>query len=265
MKLDIRYIAMAALHTIGKENKTIISWDDLTRYVELLEYKFKTNINLVTKDDYNSKLFLDNVYCQVTSKNVYFSINPRIHPKQFKLTDNELLLNDEDSKKFIEGYNEQECQEAKKVVLNEYRNKYLVDINSLNEYLGTAPEFNIFLGDFMAVYILEYSRLCGNVLDGKQFEKAIQDINRYLNNKGIHFVNSDSFSLLAFLINKNYISKKDKSLIININNVEEYNDIVISKVNVNLYNYIKKLAQIYIIDSVLDPEVVFEKQNNYQI
>lgn len=263
MNLDIRDVAIAALHTVNKENKTIISWDEVARYAELLEKKFDKQITLISKDDYDNESFLDNVYCYTTSRNVYFSINPNIHPKQFKNNIEELLLNGDETIEFMKGYKEEELKEAKKLVLNEFRNEYLVGINSLDEYLGTAPESNIFLSDFMAAYILEYSRLCGNVLNIKQFETAIQDINLYLNSKGIHFINPDSFSLLVFLVNnRNYISKKDNSLIINIDNVEEFNDNVISKININLQGYIKKLAQIYIIDSVLDPEEVFENKKD---
>jgi len=266
MEMDIRDVAMAALYTIGKENKTIISWDDVARYAEILEKRLRTNIGLVSTDNYDNDFFLDNVYCYVTSRNVYFSINPRIHPKQFKIKNiDELLLTSEEKVEFIKEYDETELIEAKKLVLNEYRNEYLVDINSLDEFLGTIPTSKILLGDFIAIYLLEYSRLCGNTLNAKTFEKDILVINKYLNKKGVHFINPDSFGLLALVNGKKCITKKANDFIISIDDVEEYNDTIISRVDINLYNYLKKLAEIYIIDSVLDPEMVFEEQNKKDI
>lgn len=261
MKLDVRTLVIAALATIAKEKgKTVISFNDLIKYKELLEKKYKIKFDLGYTDNFNESLYQQNIDCRITNGNAYFSINFDTHPSELaNMINQNLLLNGDDSKKFASEYDNSN-ELIRKQIADEYLEKRLENKSSLNEFLGKKPFANIFFNDFMAIYILQYSRFCGNIIDNDKFYKDIESISKYLRTQNIQFINPDKFNMFVFFRRNSKHVKMDSSKItINIDNIRTYYENAIKNIKPELYSYIANLLEVYMIKETLNPELFFEK------
>jgi len=264
MKLDIRILVIAALATVAKEKgKTVISFNDLIKYKELLEKKYEMNFDLAYTDKFNESLYQQNIDCRITNGNVYFSIKFDTHPSELNnMINQNLLLNDDDTKKFTSEYDSSN-ELIKKQIADEYLDERLESKNSLEEFLGKSPSKNIFFEDFMAIYILQYSRFCGNIIDNNKFYEDIEKISEYLNEKNITFVNPNKFNLFIFLRrNSKYINMNNGTISINIDDIRSYYESTIKSIKPELYNYISNLLEIYMIKGSFNPDLLFQNKKD---
>ena len=261
MKIDIRNLVIAALSTIAKEKgKTVISFNDVMVYKELLENRYKTKLYLNYTDSFNDELYQQNIECRMTNGNAYFSINFDTHPSELaSIVNHNLLLNEQETKKFVSEYDSSNDM-IQKQVANEYLDERLEKANSLDDFLGKAPFGNIFFEDFMAIYILQYSRFCGNIINNDKFYEDIEKISNYLKSRNITFVNPNKFNLFVFLRrNSEYVKMNNETISINIDDISSYYESAIKNIKPDLYIYISNLLELHMIKGSLNSDLFFEK------
>jgi len=259
MKISMKKLVATALCTTMKyTNETTISYNDLSRYIELLESQNRENYE-VEQEEIN--LNEDNIIYVITN-NMFFSINPSIFPHEFlKYNDTSIILGKQYLQKYIDGLNIQENRNVKKAIMQEYRRLYLSQVKSIDEFMGKCPQEPIEFTDFITIYALEYFKICGNTIF---FIDLMEDANTMANYlKSRNFEVKNLKLAVIFSLNKKYpniFQLNNNKLVINIDDIDNFRKQILDNVGKETYDYIRKLIELYIVSEKLDPEVMTTKK-----
>lgn len=86
MNVDIRRIIYLTIYTMKSK---IVSYDYVNKYIELLEIKFNTKINLIYEDDFNDEKYDNLITTMVQNNNIYFIFKDEFN--KIEIDDNLLI------------------------------------------------------------------------------------------------------------------------------------------------------------------------------
>lgn len=191
MNIDVRKLIVNTLFTISvKTERKSISWDDVAKYVCLLEKKLGKKINLINTDEFNTTEYEKYVITRVEKDNVYFDLNPKFYNKKFtkSIVDIRLLL-DENSNNELTG--------------RDRIYKKTCGINSVS--------FNSLFKLFMYIYIKRF----GKSIDRNDFWCIFTEIKNTLNKCGVEIKNATKLELFRTV----YMYDKSQKFNLKDNNV----------------------------------------------
>ena len=158
MDIDVRKIICATMATMNyKTNTKTICWDHITKYIELLENKFQTKINLIHEDNFNAEEYESLIESSPDNNNMFFILKDNKNYKNFnKVINQQLLLSKESNEELLKWETTNQIDEV-------------IKQNRLKQILKELPNNNIsFVGTFK-LFMLRYSQKVDNKIDKNTF------------------------------------------------------------------------------------------------
>lgn len=248
LNIDIRDVISSTLYYIAsKTGRKIIAFDEIIKYIQILEKKYNTKFKITNLSNYNNELYEKCIITHVKDDNIYFILKPLCWNLLYtNIAKKNLLLKE----KYPELINNKITEEMQTIYKDQISEQKI--INHPNKTIPFESLFKLFM--------FECNRLGINSINKEQFWNTIYkiiDTLRYLN---IHVTQVNKLKLFRIIYQTNTSQKYDmKNGNINLHLIDkkqycveiarEFNketyDLVSSIIKSNIYDINENKRKVY--------------------
>lgn len=247
MNIDIRKLICTTILTMNDKTK-IISWDHIIKYIELLEKKYNTKINLIYEKEFDEDRYDKLIEVTAKNNNMYFILNQNFTTEDIeKLIDEKLLLSEKDT------------QLINLNIDNNITNQYLEQYK-LNKILNKIPNDNLSFTGLFKLFMLRYSQKIDNKIDKNIFWETMFELKNILNQNKIEIDRYNKLELFRTTSGQYPTYQKyiitDKQIILEILDINKFYEELADKFNRQSF-----IFSVEIIDWIIDYKFIQNKES----